>query len=467
MAADLFGKSVRQIQTDYAKGRLDPVAVTRACLRQAAKYNPLLNAFCVLDEKQAMGAARQSARRWQSGRPLGPLDGIPVTVKDWYDVKGWPTRQGSAVMPDTPARADSFVVAALKKAGAIIIGKTTLPEFGHKGVTHGPLHGITRNPWDPDKTPGGSSGGAAVAAATGMGLLHLGSDAGGSVRIPASFSGVVGFKPSPGLMPSWPPSLFSTLSSMGPLARSVDDAAVMTRVLAEAAQDNTQDWHNVDRSVMERALREPNLARRKLRIAVIEKIDGIGMTTEAKEVWMRQKKHLKTLGTVETITPDLPQLGGIFNDHWTAVASYIAAKIPTAAKKKLDKRFLHWADRGDRQHLHAYLDAEHRRMIAGGAFKQLFSRYDLIATPATPFPAFETGIDMPNDAKGRPVLDWNIFNAFANLARLPAIVLPMGMTKNGLPFGLQLCGAYMQDGLVLAAARRMEKALLFKPWLAR
>lgn len=459
-------KTAAKTLADYKAGRTTPTAVVEACLAQIAKYNPLLNAFQHLDAAAARKAATASTARWKKGRPIGPLDGIPVTIKDWYDVKGWPTRQGSLTTSPAPAGADSFVVGALKKAGAIIIGKTTLPEFGHKGVTHSPLAGITRNPWNPDKTPGGSSGGAAVAAACGMGLLHLGSDAGGSVRIPAAFSGVVGFKPSPGLMPGWPPSPFSTLSSMGPLANSVDDAALLTRILADAAQNNPRDWHNVDRAAMQRALQEPDISRKKLRVAVIENLGGIKMTPEAQAVWNRQKKHLKTLGTVTTIAPDLPQLAGVFNDHWTAVASLIASRMSRAEKKKLDPRFLYWVGEGDKQHLHSYILAEYQRMIVGGVFREIFSRFDIVATPATPFPAFDVGIDMPGQGTKKPFVDWNIFNAFANLAKLPALVLPMGMTADGLPFGLQLCSDYLHDGLVLAAGRRMERALAFQSWLS-
>lgn len=451
----------------YTQGRVTPLDALAAAAEQVSRHNRALNAFAHLDLTAAKRAAAASTKRWQAGTPKGPLDGIPVTIKDWYDVKGWPTRQGSLTTDAAPKTSDSFVVQALRNAGAIIIGKTTLPEFGHKGVTHSPLAGITRNPWNPDKTPGGSSGGAAVAAATGMGWLHLGSDAGGSVRIPASFSGVVGFKPSPGIMPGWPPSPFSTLSSIGPLARTVGDCALLTTILAEAAQTNPSDWHNVDPDAMRRALREPSLARRPLRIAVIDTLDGMTMNAEARKLWDKKKKHLRALGTVTRISPDLPPLAPVFNDHWTAVASLITARMTAADKAKLDPRFTHWSTRGDQQHLHAYILAEYQRMLIGGAFKEIFARFDLIATPTTPFPAFDVGIDMPTDQKGNKVLDWNIFNAFANLARLPAISLPLGLTDTGLPFGIQLCGASLQDGLVLAAARKLEKDIAFTGWLER
>ena len=467
MNSRLWQLDVAGLTRAYRRGSLTPSTVMEACLAQIATYNPLFNAFCHLDAARARKDAAASTRRWQAGKPLGLLDCVPVTIKDWYDVKGWPTRQGSLVTSGAPQAQDSFVVSALKNVGAVIIGKTTLPEFGHKGVTHSPLSGITRNPWDATKTSGGSSGGAAVAAATGMGWLHLGSDAGGSIRMPASFCGVVGFKPSPGLMPSWPPSLFSSLSSMGPLARSVDDAAVMTHVLAAAASTNTGDWHNVGRDAAERALHEPSLSKRSLRIAVSDSINGHKLWPEAQKIWNQYKKHFKAIGTVKNIDLKLDGVTETFTGHWTAVASLIGAGIPKAKHKLLDERFKTWIARGDKQHLHDYLRAQYQRMIIGGQTAELFADYDLLITPATVFTAFNAGIDMPMQKNGKGYEDWNVFSAFANLARLPAISLPIGPAQDSLPLGVQICAPYLHDGLVLAAARRLEKEFAFKGWLAR
>lgn len=451
----------------YQRGTLTPNTVMGTVLAQVAKYDPLFNAFCHLDSARAKKAAAASTKRWQQGTQKGVLDGVPVSIKDWYDVKGWPTRQGSLVTSDAAAARNSFVADALENVGAIIIGKTTLPEFGHKGVTHSPLSGITRNPWDATKTSGGSSGGAAVAAACGMGWLHLGSDAGGSIRIPASFSGVVGFKPSPGLMPAWPPSLFSSLSSMGPLTRSIDDAALMTRVLAAAALHNAADWHNVGRDAAERALYEPNLSKRKLRIAVSDSINGHKLSPPAQKIWNAHKKHFKTLGQVTNIDLEIDGVTETFTGHWTAVASLIGSSVPKAKRKLLDARFKTWVARGDAQHLHDYLRAEYQRMIIGGQLSVLFAHYDLLITPATVFTAFDAGIDMPMRKNGKGYEDWNVFSAFANLARLPAISLPVGLGDDSLPLGVQICAPYLQDGLVLASARKLEDAFAFKDWLSR
>ncbi|MCW5772470.1 MAG: amidase, partial [Rhodospirillaceae bacterium] len=195
MKTDLALLPASRLSRLFAAGKASPVEAVKAALARIARHNPGLNAFVLVDEAAALAAARASERRWSKGKPLSPLDGVPATIKDLVLTKGWPTLRGSrTVDPHQPWADDAPVVARLREAGAVLLGKTTTPEFGWKGVTDSPLTGITRNPWNPAKTPGGSSGGAAVAAAMGMGALHIGSDGGGSIRIPAAFTGVVGCK---------------------------------------------------------------------------------------------------------------------------------------------------------------------------------------------------------------------------------------------------------------------------------
>ena len=205
MTTDLFYLSATQLTGLYRSRQLSPVEVIESVLKRIAAVNPDVNAFCVLDAEQAMLQAKESERRWQTNAPLGVLDGIPATVKDLILAKGWPTRRGSLTIdPNQPWNEDGPPVARMREQGAIILGKTTTPEFGWKGVTDSALSGVTRNPWNLELTPGGSSGGAAVAAALGLGPLHLATDGGGSIRIPAAFCGVFGFKPTWGLVPVHP-----------------------------------------------------------------------------------------------------------------------------------------------------------------------------------------------------------------------------------------------------------------------
>src|SRR5438270_2125741 len=224
----------------YRKHEVSPVEVTRAVLERIERLNPVLNAFNLVSER-ALEDAKASEARWLAGQPKGLLDGVPVSIKDILLTKGWPTLRGSkTVDPKGPWPDDAPASARLRETGAVLLGKTTTQEFGWKGVTDSPLTGITRNPWNPKKTPGGSSGGAAAALAAGMGALAVGTDGGGSVRIPFSLTGLFGIKPSFGRVPAWPLSPFGTVAHVGSMTRTVADAALMLNVLALA---DARDWH--------------------------------------------------------------------------------------------------------------------------------------------------------------------------------------------------------------------------------
>jgi aspartyl-tRNA(Asn)/glutamyl-tRNA(Gln) amidotransferase subunit A len=233
--------SATDLLAAYRTKTLSPVEATRAALDRIAALDSRVNAFCLVDEERALASARESEGRWHRGEPSGLVDGVPTTIKDLLLSKGWPTLRGSrTVKRDQAWDEDAPSVARLREHGAVFLGKTTTPELGWKGVTDNPLTGITRNPWDPDKTSGGSSGGAAVAAALGMGALHLGTDGGGSIRIPAAFSGIFGLKQTFGLVPAYPLSPFGTVAHVGPMTRSAADAALMLTVLAAP---DARDWY--------------------------------------------------------------------------------------------------------------------------------------------------------------------------------------------------------------------------------
>ncbi|HYD18394.1 MAG TPA: amidase [Patescibacteria group bacterium] len=461
MSEDILALAVPEILSLYEKKKLSPVEVTQACLKQILKYNPVLNALSIMDERHALQQAKTAEKRWAKGGQKGGFDGIPVTVKDSFNVKGWPSRQGSLTTSPVAQRDDSPAVTLLRDAGGIIIGKTTMPEFGVKGVTDSPLTGVTRNPWNTRKTPGGSSGGAAVAAATGMAYINLGSDAGGSIRIPASFTGVFGFKPSPGLIPAYPPGLFSTLWSAGPITRNVTDAACVMDALVK---NDPRDWHAVPFPAPQfcKQLQAPLP---KLRIAVASSINGISAVPEVRDLFSQKIAQLKKLGSVDEIKIDAPGLIDVFNRHWMAVAAYSVSEFPLKQRKQLDPRFLHWAKRGEGLTLKEYLSAERERMDIGAYFKELLASYDLLITPSTPMTAFDTGINMPNDAKGKPWEDWTPFTYPANLAKLPSASLPMGLTKSGLPAGMMVTAGYLRDVMLMQACYRIEQELGFTPWL--
>src|SRR5215813_5619197 len=217
----------------YRAKTLSPVEVAKAVLARMRQLQPSLNAFLLIDEEAALKAAHAAEVRWMKGAPLGLVDGVPTSVKDVMIARGWPTLRGSKSVPrDPPWDEDAPMVARLREAGAVLLGKTTTPEFGWKAIGDSPLTGISRNPWNRERTPGGSSAGAAIGAATGMGPLHLGSDGGGSIRIPSAFCGVFGIKPTYGLVASSPPSPFAAVAHTGPMTRTVADAALMLSVIA-------------------------------------------------------------------------------------------------------------------------------------------------------------------------------------------------------------------------------------------
>ncbi|MFQ5546445.1 MAG: amidase family protein, partial [Acidiferrobacterales bacterium] len=233
MSDDIAMQSATELLKLYQRRQLSPVEATKAALAQISAYDPPLNAFCYVDEDAALTAAGESEARWQKGAPKGLLDGVPTAIKDLILTKGWPTLRGSRVVSkDQSWDEDAPSSARLREHGAVLLGKTTTPEFGWKGVTDSPLTGVTRNPWNLATTPGGSSGGSAAAIATGMCALAIGTDGGGSIRIPAGFTGIYGIKPSFGRVPAAPLSPFGTVAQVGPMTRTVTDAALMLMVIS-------------------------------------------------------------------------------------------------------------------------------------------------------------------------------------------------------------------------------------------
>ncbi|MBV1929143.1 MAG: amidase, partial [Gammaproteobacteria bacterium] len=430
---------------------------------QIKRVNGDVNAFVLIgDDDDLMEQAKASEKRWAQGIPMGALDGVPVTIKDWYNIPQWPTRFGSLISDDAPQTEFSPATARLSEAGAIFIGKTTLPEFGHKGVTDSPLSGVTRNPWDRAKTSGGSSGGAAVASAMGMGYLHLGSDAGGSIRIPASFCGVFGMKPSPGLVPHWPASLVSSLSSTGPIAQNVCDAALMLDVISKP---DRRDFNAVPYQKHD-FFRNITKLPKGLRVAYIPILNGELVDEEVSKSVAGVARHMEGFAQVDKITLNIPDLEDVFGKHWTVAAHKMIENTSMDMHAKMDPSFLEWAERGKAVSLSAYLDAETARMDIGHQLRALFEKYDVLIMPTIPLTAFDADWNAPIDPKtGQEKLYWTPFTFPANLAKLPASSVPCGMTSAGLPIGVQVVGDYMQDLTVMQVSYVLERVLAFKPYL--
>ena len=449
MSADLCFINAAELLEGYRKHELSPVEVTRAVLARIEKLNPVLNAFCVVSD-HALQDAKASEARWLAGQPRGLLDGVPVSIKDIILAKGWPTLRGSkTVDKNGPWNDDAPVSARLREHGAVLLGKTTTPEFGWKGVTDSPLTGITRNPWNKDKTPGGSSGGAVAAVASGMGPVAIGTDGGGSIRIPCSFTGLFGLKPSFGRVPAWPLSPFGTVAHVGPVTRSVTDAALMLNVVA---LPDARDWHALPfdprdwRTGLDQGIQD-------LRIAFSPDLGYAKVDAEIAAVVRDALRAFTDLGAkVEEKNPGFENPEPIFRAHWFSAAAFLLTTVKD--KKLVDPGLLEVAAQGEKITAHELLDAQMKRG-ALGAHMNLFHRdYDLLVTPTLAVAAFDAGKEFPEGRKRW--IDWTPFTFPFNLTQQPAASIPCGFTKTGLPVGLHLVGPRYNDALVLRAARAFE-----------
>lgn len=448
--------SARELTRLYRRGALSPVEVARACLARIERFDREVGAFALVDAEGALEAARASEARWRAGRPLGPIDGVPATVKDLNLMKGFPTRRGSRTTEGAPPDAvDSPPVARLREAGAVILGKTTTPEFGWKGVTDNPLGQIARNPWDTSRTAGGSSGGAAVAAALGMGVLHQGSDGGGSIRMPGGFSGIVGLKPTFGLVPTWPASPFGTVSHVGPMTRTVSDAALMLNVLCGP---DRRDWYALPRPGTDFTVGlEGGI--RGLRILASVDLGHARVDPEIRARFERAVEVLAELGAeIEVRDPGIGEGRAIFERHWFAAAAFLVGRIPAERRGWIDPGLAEIAEAGARVTATQLQELQLERAAYAERIEALFAEVDLLVTPTLPIPAFAAGHEVPPGGPYRRWTEWTPFTWPFNLGQQPAITVPCGFTGAGLPIGLQIVGPKYADALVLRAARAFESA---------
>ena len=444
--------SAAELCSAYESRRLSPVEVAAAALDRAEAVHARFNAFTRIDRAGALAAAAESEARWRAGAPRSMVDGVPATIKDIVWVKGWTIRFGSPTTPGTPCAADAPAVARLKAAGVTILGLTTTPEFGWKAVTDGPLSGVTTNPWNPAMTPGGSSGGAAAAAASGAGVFHLGTDGGGSIRVPASFTGIVGLKPTYGRVPAFPASAFGTVAHLGPMTRSVDDCRAM---LAAMSGNDPQDW--LQGPARLEPLDEPERSLAGAKIAIWAQPPCGTVDPEVGATFQRVVGELGAAGA--EITPiDLPgqDLLDTFNVLWYSGAATRAADLPAEARRNLDPGLQEIIAAGGALGAVRYVKAMGARAEFGRAMDALLREYDIVVSPATAVPAFEAGHEVPPGSGLRRWIEWAGFNFPINLSQQPAAVVPCGRTAAGLPIGLQIVGARGADARVLAYAKAFE-----------
>ena len=448
--ADLSAESLLDL---FARGTLSPVDALQAITERIARDNAGVNAFAVLDPR-ALRAAGDSAGRWRANQPIGPLDGVPVAVKDLIDVAGLPTRKGSRTTSPANATQDAPLVRNLRAAGAVIVGKTTTTEFGWKTPGDCPLHGITRNPRNPAHTPGGSSSGAAVAAAANFGPLHVGTDAGGSIRIPAAWCGVVGLKPTFGRIPQWPLGAQLSVAVAGPLTRTVRDAALMLGALARAdasdpycLPDDPRDWRDGIEDGVE-----------GLRIGILAH-PGFDAPADPDSVAAVEgaAQILADAGAeVDSATPDLPDTSLLFTQLWSTALALVVADTPPDQRPLLDPGLRALAARDALPAIDLFRAIKLQNQAAH-TMAHLHRRFDLILCPTVPNPPPRADAPLPDPVTALNQ-NWAPWTYLFNLTRQPAISIPLGTGANGLPRSVQLAAAQYRDDLVLRAARTLEKA---------
>jgi len=451
---DIAYTSATSLLDLYRKRARSPVEVTSLLLDRLEALQPKINAFRIVDRDGALAVARASEQRWMSGGEIGRLDGVPVTIKDLLLMRGFPTLRGSRLVdPSQDWSEDAPATARLREAGAVILGKTTTPEFGWKALGDSPLTGITRNPWELSRTPGGSSAGAAAACAAGIGPLHLGSDGAGSIRIPCAFTGVFGLKPSFGRVPAYPLSPMGLLAHIGPMARTVADAALMLTVLSapdhrdpyalppenrdylDGLEDGVRGWRIAFSPTLGYARVDPEVA-----VAVAEAVrsfEALGAIVEE----------------VDAIFP--PPREAIFT-LWAAGAALLLSAYPADKRALVDPGLVATAAEGERISAVDYLGADLVRTALGQQMAAFHRKYDLLLTPTMPIPALPVGQDLNDPASERHWIDWSPFSYPFNMTRQPAASIPCGLTRAGLPIGLQIVGPLYADDRVLRAARAFE-----------
>lgn len=447
----------------YRARKVSPLEVTRALLARIERVNPRLNAYCTVAAEQALAAARAATRALGSRRRLGALHGVPVSIKDLTPTRGIRTTWGSKIFEHHVPDDDALIVTRLKAAGAIVLGKTNTPEFGAGGNTFNAVFGATRNPWNPALTCGGSTGGGAVALATGMGPLAQGSDLGGSLRLPAAFCGVVGLRPSPGLVPIHPTTLaWDTYGVQGPMARTVGDLALMLSAIA-GPDPRSPISYPVDGRSFPAAARKASI--RGLRVAWSEDLGVTPVEAEVRRVFGEAAAVFRRLGArVQVRHPDFSDLLEIvLTSRGARMAALHAERLPKW-REVMQENLVKNVEYGLRLDAEAIGRAERLRTALWERVQAFFRDHDVIVTPTAPIPPFPVETAYPTTIDGAPMrnyIEWVLLTYAFTVIGVPAISVPCGFTRDGLPVGLQIAGRWRDETTVLRAAAAFETAA---PW---
>jgi len=445
---------------------VSPVEIVEQALARIARLNPSLNAYCTVAEEQAREAASAAEVSVMTGESLGPLHGVPLSIKDVVFTRRLRTTGGSRLFAEHEPEEDAVVTERLKAAGAIILGKTNTPAFGHKGLTDNALFGPSRNPWDVSRTPGGSSGGAAAAVASGLGPLAVGTDGGGSIRVPASFCGIYGLKPSFGRVPEGPgfPGGWEMVGCTGPMTRTVRDAAAMLDVIAGP---DDRDRHSLPADAGGPYLGACDAGVAGLSVGWSADLGRARVDPAVAALCEDAAVRFESLGChVEVVMPT-------WDDPEETFRTLIAAEMYAAfadrladSEASLDRSMVALLRLGERVTAAQYLAAVEARRVLWTDAQRFLARFDVLLTPTAAVQPFAAAGPFPTEIDGAPVspLGWMPFTYPWNLTGQPAASVPVGFTEAGLPVGLQIVGRRHGDRTVLAASAAFEAAA---PWHER
>ncbi|MDP2625438.1 MAG: amidase [Candidatus Rokubacteria bacterium] len=462
---DLCFTPATELARLFRARKASPLEVMQAVLARIDAVNPAVNAYVTVAREQALQAARRAtAALKKTGAALPPLHGVPVSIKDLTPTKGIRTTWGSKIYEHHVPAEDALIVERLKAAGAIVLGKTNTPEFGAGGNTFNAVFGATRNPWNPALTCGGSSGGAAVALATGMGPIAQGSDLGGSLRTPAAFCGVVGFRTTPGLIPKYPVELaWDSLAVTGPMARTVADTALMLSAVA-GPDDRAPLSYDVELREFNRAVKAPSV--KGWRVAWTPDLAGlIPVDDEVARVAEGATRVFRSLGAkVHAACPDFSELNDIVlgTRGLTMVAAH-ADKLPEW-REQMQKGLVWNIEQGLRLTPRDIARAEQARTMLWHRVRAFMETHELLILPTVAVQPFPVEQPYPTEINGRPLANytqWFFLTYGITVTGLPVISVPCGFTKSGLPVGLQIVGRRRQEAMVLRAAAAFEAAA---PW---
>jgi aspartyl-tRNA(Asn)/glutamyl-tRNA(Gln) amidotransferase subunit A len=461
MNAALAWTSAIELARLVREKQVSPVEVTEAVLARIERFQARLNAFCLIAHERARAAAREAEIAVMKGEPLGPLHGVPFSAKDVLFTQGLTTTGGSRLFEEVRPEEDAIAVGRLKAAGGVLLGKTNTSEFGHKAVTECPLFGVTRNPWDPALTPGGSSGGAAAAVAAGLGPIGLGTDGGGSIRIPAAFCNVYGFKPSYGRVPGYPafPG-WQHFSHVGPITRTVRDAAIVLDAISGPDDRDRASLPRATGAYLGACEQEVT----GLHVAWSPDLGFARVEPAVLDLCQEAAAEFESLGChVEVVNCGWESPEEVFSTMLAAQFYAAWADRLPAAESLMDQTLVKFLQRGSRVTAQQYLQAAARLESFWLEVQGFLDRFDLLLTPTVAVPPFDAGTPPPREVAGVrvSVLGWMPFTYPFNMTGQPAASVPAGSTDGGLPVGLQLVGRRHADGTVLAASAAYETAC---PW---